>query len=176
MWGCRYRSVEGDRASFVRRSVNVKRATRGPAARWSRMCAICSRSFETCNARTKCCGRNCGQILGKRKSVVTRLANAIARRMRRCENCAETFVARNPSGEARRGKSREGRFCSRACRDEFRRHKGGRAAVNSKASAAMPLRVRTRFEMPTISRRFSSLKSSGDTKARAWAGKSLMRI
>jgi hypothetical protein len=39
----------------------------------------------------------------------------MARRQRQCQHCGGGFVARNPSGAARAGKVREGRFCSRTC-------------------------------------------------------------
>lgn len=50
-----------------------------------------------------------------------RIDAARVRRSRRCENCDKEFVARNPSGKARAGKSNEGRFCSRKCAHEAAR-------------------------------------------------------
>lgn len=46
---------------------------------------------------------------------------AAERRRRRCEACGTEFVARSPSGAARRGEVAEGRFCSRACAASARR-------------------------------------------------------
>jgi hypothetical protein len=88
-----------------------------------KICAVCSKQFETMCSRTQCCGVNCGRVLAKRKSAL-RTANMRLRRTRSCENCGENFVARNPSGRARRGETHEGRFCSRACFGEFRRKSG----------------------------------------------------
>lgn len=44
-----------------------------------------------------------------------RIDESRERRARHCETCGSEFVARNPSGQARAGKSKEGRFCSREC-------------------------------------------------------------
>jgi predicted amidophosphoribosyltransferase len=83
---------------------------------------VCGAPFTTADARTVCCGAVCGQVLAKLRSDVTRSANAQARLARRCENCGEPFKARNPSGKARAGKSREGRYCSIACHGAALRH------------------------------------------------------
>ena len=85
----------------------------------AKVCVICASQFETIDVRTQCCGPVCGHILAKRKSDAVHAAFR-ARRQRTCENCMQEFVARNPSGAARRGESREGRFCSRKCAGEFR--------------------------------------------------------
>lgn len=50
-----------------------------------------------------------------------RIDESRARRARQCEHCGSNFVARNPSGQARAGKSNEGRFCSRKCVHEARK-------------------------------------------------------
>jgi hypothetical protein len=60
---------------------------------------------------------DCGAILATRRSVATRTARSIAQRQRICEHCGAAFVARHPSGKGRAGKVKEGRFCSRRCRD-----------------------------------------------------------
>jgi ribosomal protein L24E len=83
-------------------------------------CAICGDQFIASDARLECCGRTCGHILGKRRSDATRSENARHRLARRCEACCDEFVARNPSGAARRGETREGRFCSRKCQAVWR--------------------------------------------------------
>lgn len=74
-------------------------------------CAICFASFEASNLRTRTCGPTCS----KRLADSTKRAKSIARRMRNCELCGQSFVAHKPSGKAYRGKVREGRFCSRRC-------------------------------------------------------------
>jgi hypothetical protein len=90
----------------------------------AKACAVCGEPFETTSqARAECCGTLCGQILAKRRSDPARSANARARLARFCLNCGDPFTARNSSGKARAGKSREGRFCSRRCRDSFSRRK-----------------------------------------------------
>lgn len=50
-----------------------------------------------------------------------RAETTINKLRRNCENCGAEFVMRHPSGKALQGKSREGRFCSRACMGEFRK-------------------------------------------------------
>ena len=82
----------------------------------TRVCAICGQTFETTKS-SECCSRPCGQKLAKQRSDAARKANAEERRRRLCVSCGAVFVMRNPSGRARRGEAREGRFCSRRCRD-----------------------------------------------------------
>jgi hypothetical protein len=62
-------------------------------------------------------------------------------RDRVCEQCSKPFRMRNPSGKARLGKTKEGRFCSRACsassmrlyasRSEARRARKNRSRLRS---------------------------------------------
>jgi hypothetical protein len=54
-------------------------------------------------------------VCGRRQSHITRSANARLRSVRTCEYCGVEFHRRNPSGQARRGEVKEGRFCSRVC-------------------------------------------------------------
>ena len=105
-------------------SDDCRRRARRSASRplLARECAICSAPFRTTNRSTVCCGRPCGQVLAKRRSDATRSANASARAKRYCEACGVEFLMRNPSGAARAGRSREGRFCSRKCRADAARH------------------------------------------------------
>lgn len=76
-----------------------------------RDCAICSAPFLTSNLNTRTCGLACG----KRLAASTKRAKTIARRTRSCELCGRSFVMHKPSGKARKGNVREGRFCSRRC-------------------------------------------------------------
>lgn len=92
----------------------------------SKTCEICQQPFQTTNHATVCCGQACGQILSHRRSAATRTARSIEQRRRVCEHCGTSFVARHPSGKARAGEVREGRFCSRRCAAEFRAS-GGKA-------------------------------------------------
>jgi hypothetical protein len=112
------------------RTESLRRAGRKSAARrkgltlpqpWQRRCVECRTMFATTCSATICCGVQCGNARGKRLGDETRTANANHRRTRRCEICERLFVMRNPSGQARVGLSREGRFCSRACADDARR-------------------------------------------------------
>jgi len=81
----------------------------------AKTCVICKQAFETTNRETVCCGLECGFQLSHRLSAATRTARRIERDARICQHCGLGFVARNASGKARRGQSREGQFCSRRC-------------------------------------------------------------
>jgi len=78
-------------------------------------CVVCGKGFSTTNLRTRCCGVDCGLKLSHRLSSVTRKERRAERDARVCQQCGIGFVARNPSGKARRGEACEGRFCSRRC-------------------------------------------------------------
>jgi hypothetical protein len=95
---------------------------RGPRRLLNKRCEVCERPFATPSHAIVCCGRICGQVLAKRRSDATRSANATALAKRFCEACGGEFVMRNPSGQARAGKSHEGRFCSLKCVAAARRH------------------------------------------------------
>ena len=86
-------------------------------------CAVCRKSFMAAERRRKACGPVCGGVLAKRNGDIGRRRNAEKRRRRICEGCGSEFVMRNPSGQARAGRSQEGRFCSRACAVAGRRIK-----------------------------------------------------
>lgn len=77
---------------------------------FDRQCVACGEPFRTGRKRTRCCVRCANAV-----SQSVRLANSEARRQRICEVCCNPFVMRSPSGKARRGEVREGRFCSRVC-------------------------------------------------------------
>lgn len=81
-----------------------------------KVCAVCSEPFMAAERRRQACGLICGNILGKINGDVGRRRNAEKRRKRVCEHCVKPFTMRNPSGAARAGRTREGRFCSRVCR------------------------------------------------------------
>lgn len=105
----------------VARRARLNTASRAVRPRLQRTCAVCEAPFETLNARTVTCGRACGRVLNLRLAHATRTRNAVERRARTCEACSKPFTARNPSGQARRGLRREGRFCSRRCAATARR-------------------------------------------------------
>lgn len=73
-----------------------------------RACAICGSEVSSTSAT---CGARCGNRLAQ----WSRSTRSGAERARSCEQCAASFVMRLPSGRARAGKAREGRFCSRPC-------------------------------------------------------------
>lgn len=75
-------------------------------------CSVCSTSFIPNRYAAK---KTCGPICTRRQAHLTRSANAKLRNARTCEQCGMEFQRRNPSGKARRGESKEGRFCSRGC-------------------------------------------------------------
>ena len=81
-----------------------------------KVCAVCSQPFMASVRKRQACGLICGAVLAKRKGDAGRRRNAEERRRRVCEGCGSEFVMRNPSGAARAGRSREGRFCGRDCR------------------------------------------------------------
>lgn len=74
-------------------------------------CMVCSTQFIPKNYAARTCGRKCSN----RQAHLTRSANAKLRNARICEQCGIGFQRRNPSGQARRGEIKEGRFCSRVC-------------------------------------------------------------
>lgn len=80
-----------------------------------KVCVICDQPFMAVVAKRKACGPACGGVLAKRNGDMGRRRNADERRRRVCEGCSAPFLMRNPSGQARAGKSREGRFCSHKC-------------------------------------------------------------
>ncbi|WP_315806194.1 hypothetical protein [Bradyrhizobium sp. SZCCHNR3117] len=80
-----------------------------------KVCEICANPFTTTNARTRCCGITCGQILQHRLAAATRSARALERNARICVHCGKPFQARSPSAAARAGKVRANIFCSRQC-------------------------------------------------------------
>ncbi len=92
-------------------------------------CVNCGNGFLGHDLRRKCCGRACGRVVGKKRSDAARARNAKLRRTRTCETCGRAFVMRNPSGRARAGLSREGRFCSRACVGDASRGKTPRGGM-----------------------------------------------
>lgn len=81
----------------------------------AKVCVVCTAAFLANDKKRQACSALCGGKLAKRRGDAGRRRNALARRRRVCEHCHHEFVARNPSGQARAGKSREGRFCSLAC-------------------------------------------------------------
>ena len=81
-----------------------------------KLCVICGGRFLTAVRKQDACGQACGGRLAKLRGDAGRLRNSLRRRMRICESCDLEFVMRNPSGNARAGRAREGRFCSVACR------------------------------------------------------------
>lgn len=113
--GCRrLRQAEQHRRSRQAHSGQPRRYT-PPAKKFPKTCIVCGAGFLAVSERRQACGLACGAILAKRHGDVGRRRNAEARRRRRCETCGVEFVARNPSGAARAGMIREGRFCSRTC-------------------------------------------------------------
>lgn len=76
-----------------------------------RQCVICGGAVTHKNRRTRTCGKRCGKVLSDR----SRSQASTTRRTRQCECCGTVFVMRAESGRAMAGKTREGRFCSRAC-------------------------------------------------------------
>lgn len=77
-------------------------------------CVICSTRFLTGNRMTRTCSATCANKHRKKRTEVSRHANAMARRTRFCDHCQVKFVARNPSAaERRRGHLQ--RFCSVEC-------------------------------------------------------------
>jgi hypothetical protein len=92
-------------------------------------CVVCGVAFRPRTGRQEACGLVCGRALAKQRSDVARAANAKARRARVCEQCGTSFIAANPSGKARRGEVREGRFCSRKCAAKSVRIYPSRAAA-----------------------------------------------
>ena len=86
-----------------------------------KVCAVCSKPFMAAVRKRQACGPVCGNILGKRNGDAGRRLAAEQRRRRICEGCRVEFVMRNPSGAARAGRAREGRFCSRDCLATSRR-------------------------------------------------------
>jgi hypothetical protein len=83
-----------------------------------KVCAICGESFSTKDPRTECCSSACGIVLSHRRSSATRKQRSDEKHAAVCQQCGVGFVARNPSGKARRGLSREGQFCSCRCRND----------------------------------------------------------
>jgi hypothetical protein len=81
----------------------------------AKVCAVCELPFLAAVEKQQACSPACGRILAKRQGDAGRRRNSEARRRRTCENCSTEFVARNWSGQARAGKSHEGRYCSRVC-------------------------------------------------------------
>lgn len=96
-----------------------------------RACAMCDAEvFST----SLTCGRRCGNRLAQ----WSRAARSGAERARSCERCAASFVMRLPSGRARAGLSREGRFCSRRCAHAARiREKPPRPLVNCRGCGSL---------------------------------------
>jgi 5-methylcytosine-specific restriction endonuclease McrA len=123
-------------------------ASRAPPKMFKRECVECSASFETPNAKTVCCGTECGRVRGKRLGDIGRAAAASKKLSRVCEQCSKSFVMRNPSGKARKGLVVEGRFCSRACGKAFRaanpspKHQAAAAARSEAANARAEQRAR----------------------------------
>lgn len=97
-------------AILYRRYYNATHQPR-PRRKHRRRCVVCGTEFDTINAPTVCCSQACGSTWASRD----RAAAAAERRRRICETCGVEFVMRPPSGKARAGKSREGRFCSMVC-------------------------------------------------------------
>lgn len=96
----------------------ASRAKPGARPLHRKSCAICGEAFTTTNPKTVCCGPAHGFVLLHRRSAATRKARRAERDARICQNCGAGFVARNPSGKARKGLTREGQFCSRRCASE----------------------------------------------------------
>ncbi len=77
-------------------------------------------------------------------------------RDRVCEQCGAVFRMRNPSGAARAGLVKEGRFCSRPCS-----HKASRLyADKSESKRAEKDRVRAKRGLPPLPKRPSSVSCS----------------
>jgi hypothetical protein len=117
------------------------RARAAQRAKIAKMCVVCGFAFQTVNPLTRCCGPVCGHRLLTPRAHATRSANAIIRRTRTCQRCGVSFVARNPSGKARRGLANEGRFCSRACAHAVLR----KYSTRKEAKAAARARARERI-------------------------------
>ena len=65
--------------------------------------------------QAKYCSRECmWKYQRKRRAEASE-----AKRSRVCEMCGKEFIMHNPSGKARRGEVREGRFCSKRCKGEW---------------------------------------------------------
>jgi hypothetical protein len=90
------------------------RAAARPRHEFNRTCIVCFARFATINRVTRCCGRQCGGVLGKRIGDARRKANAEARRTRNCERCGEPFREGRRSAKQIAEGSRQ-RFCGRAC-------------------------------------------------------------
>jgi len=103
-----------------RREGRYPRRTRAKTI--AKICAVCSVPFMASDRKRQACGPVCGNVLGKINGDIARKRNAQERRQRTCENCGAGFVAHNPSGQARAGRSKEGRFCSRRCAAVVQRH------------------------------------------------------
>ena len=77
----------------------------------NRSCVVCRAPFLTSNLKTRCCSRACGKALADHAKRV----KSIAKRIRICQVCDQSFLMHRPSAKARHGLVREGRYCSRAC-------------------------------------------------------------
>lgn len=69
-------------------------------------CVECEEPFTTHYKPAVCCSHACGHKLGKRKSDLTRAANAEARNTKSCQHCGSVF---------RRTRNSKGAFCSTWC-------------------------------------------------------------
>lgn len=104
-------------------------------------CAVCSAPFTPVNPRSVCCGRECGNILGKRKGDATRSARVALERQRTCKQCGVAFSIKRLYG-----KLGEGQFCGRACRDASVRV----YASSAEAKRAGNARRRERQGLPAL--------------------------
>jgi hypothetical protein len=92
------------------------------------VCLTCGEPCTVRDSRVRTCSVVCGQRLAAKLSREATAAlrkrqreETAAKRGRACEGCGRPFEMRKPSGKARRGEVREGRFCSRSCRDAWQR-------------------------------------------------------
>ena len=75
--------------------------------------------------QAKYCSRECmWKYQRKRRAEASE-----AKRSRVCEMCGKEFIMHNPSGKARRGEVREGRFCSKRCKGEWVRQRSNKVKV-----------------------------------------------
>jgi hypothetical protein len=118
---CRTTQTAAQNANYRADGRYADRVSKPRAPTIPKVCVVCRRDFLAVDRARQACSQRCGGILAKRNGDAGRRRNAEERRRRMCEQCGAAFVARNPSGQARAGRSHEGRFCSVACHTAYRR-------------------------------------------------------
>ena len=86
----------------------------------ARICKVCGNGFAPRSHGGSCCSPECAREVSRAAAVAyaaidPRNVEARKRRTRTCKHCGKTFVAPNPSGKQRAGKSTWAAYCSRAC-------------------------------------------------------------